>query len=162
MDRGASVKSVDQEEHNVEIIGGMQVQEIICVRLDYGEDFHRCIERVVREKDIQSGVILSGIGTFDRATIHHITHTEFPAVDRFVEMEGPIELCSVSGIIADYKPHMHCVMAIRGKELFSGHLEPGCNILYLGEVVIAKLSGRTLTRERHPQRGTPQLVAKPS
>ena len=144
----------------MEILDGIRIEEIICVRLDYGDDFHECIEQAAREKDIQTGAILSAIGTFDRANIHHITHTEFPAEDRFVQMEGPIELCSVSGVIADYKPHMHCVMAVRGRELFSGHLEPGCNILYLGEVVIAKLAGKPLARDRHPERGTPRLVAK--
>jgi predicted DNA-binding protein with PD1-like motif len=144
----------------METIDGMQLEEIICVRLDYGDDFHECIEQVARERDIQSGVILSGIGTFDRARIHHITHTRFPAEDKFVELEGPIELVSVSGIIADYQPHMHCTMAVRGDELFSGHLEPGCNILYLGEVVIGRLSGKRLTRDRHPERDTPRLVVK--
>jgi len=144
----------------MEILDGMHVEEIICVRLDYGDDFHKCIEQVAREKDIQTGVVLSGIGTFDVARIHHIVHTDFPAEDKFIEKEGPIELCSVQGIIADYKPHMHCTMALRGDELFSGHLEPGCSILYLGEVVIAKLSGKPLTRDRHPERGTPRLVAK--
>lgn len=144
----------------MEILDGMQIEEIICVRMDYGDDFHKVIEQVARRKDIQTGVILSAVGTFDRARIHHITHTDFPADDKFLEMEGPIELCSVSGVIADYQPHMHCTMALRGRELFSGHLEPGCNILYLGEVVIAKLSGKALTRDRHPTRGTPRLVVK--
>ena len=129
---------------------------------DYGDDFHECIERAAREKDIQSGAILSGIGTFYRARIHYITHTDFPAGNKFVELEGPIELCSVSGIIADHKPHMHCTMALRGDELFSGHLEPGCKILYLGEVVIARFSGKALTREKHPERGTPRLAVKGS
>jgi len=144
----------------MEILDGMRVEEIVCVRLDYGDDFHECIEEVCREKDIQSGVVLSGIGTFYRARIHYITHTDFPGEDKFVEMEGPIELCSVSGVIADHRPHMHCTMAVRGAEPFIGHLEPGCEVLYLGEVVIAKLSGKALTRDKHPVRGTARLVEK--
>ena len=144
----------------MQIIDGLQVTEIICVALEYGDDFQECIERVCRDKDVHSGVVLSGIGTFSRARIHYITHTDFPAEDRFVELEGPIELCSVSGVIADYKPHLHCTMAVRGSEPLIGHLEPGCRVLYLGEVVIARLSGKALTRDRHPVRGTPRLVEK--
>jgi len=144
----------------MEIIDGLKVQEVICVRLDYGDDFQKCIEQVARDKDVRSGVVVSGIGTFDRANIHHITHTEFPPEDKNVEMEGPIELCSVQGIIADYKPHLHCTMAVRGREPFDGHLEPGCNILYLGEVVVLKLSGKALARDKHPQRGTAMLVGR--
>ena len=144
----------------MEILDGMQMGEVVCLRLDFGDDFHESIERAAREKGIQSGVVLSGIGTFSRARIHHITHTRFPPEDRFVELEGPIELCSVSGIIADFKPHLHCTMAVRGSEPLIGHLEPGCRVLYLGEVVIAKLSGKALTRDRHPVRGTARLVQK--
>lgn len=142
------------------VLDGMEFEEIICVGLEYGDDFHECIEEVARNKDIQSGVILSAVGTFYEARIHYITHCEFPGDDKFVEMEGPVELCGVSGIIADYRPHMHCTMAARGEEMFVGHLEPGCKILYLGEVVIGKLAGRRLAREEHPEYGTPRLIDK--
>ena len=141
-------------------IDGMQIDEIICLYMEYGDDFHECVERAAREKDIQSGAILSGVGTFDRARIHYITHTGFPAEDKFVEIEGPVELCSVDGIIADHKPHMHCTMALRGNELFAGHLEPGCNVLYLAEVVIARFAGKQLERDKHPKLGTPRLKSK--
>ena len=141
----------------MDIIDGMRVAEIICVYMQYGDDFHECVERTAREKDIRAGAILSGIGTFDVARIHHITHTGFPAEDRFVEIEGPIELCSVDGVIADYRPHMHATMALRGGELFAGHLEPGCRVLYLGEVRIDVLSEGGFERRPHPERGTAQL-----
>ena len=99
----------------MEILDGMRIDEIICVRLDYGDDFLKCMEEVARAKDIQTGVIVSGIGTFDRARIHYITHTGFPGEDKIVELEGPIELASMDGIIADYTPHLHCSMAVRGE-----------------------------------------------
>ncbi len=143
----------------MDIIDGIVVQEIVCVYMERGDDFHECIERAARERGIRSGAILSGIGTFDQARIHHIVHTDFPAEDKFVTIEGPVELCSVDGIIANYAPHMHCTMALRGEELFAGHLEPGCRVLYLAEVVIAKFAGRHLERDRHPEHGTPRLTA---
>lgn len=73
-------------------------------------------------------------------------------------MEGPLELVSVSGLIADHKPHIHCTMAIRGNKMFTGHLEPGCKVLYLSEVAIGRLTGRPLKRIKHPEYGTPSLV----
>ena len=142
------------------VMDGMQIDEIICVYLEYGDDFLECVERACREKDVRSGVVLSAIGTFDRARIHYIKHTEFPPEDVFVDLEGPIELCSVDGVIAGGKPHLHTSMAVRGTEMFCGHLEPGCRILYLGEVVIAKLKGRPLARDRHPVHGTPRLTCE--
>lgn len=141
----------------MDTISDTEIEEIVNVYLEYGEDFHEGIEEVAQKENIHSGIILSGIATFDEAQIHHITDTEFPPNDEFVTLEGPIELCSVDGIIADYEPHMHCTMAVRGNELFSGHLEPGCNVLYLAEVAIAKLKGKPLKRETHPQYKTPRL-----
>jgi hypothetical protein len=144
----------------MDVMDGMQIEEILCVYMERGDDFHECVERVAEEKDIRAGAVLSGIGTFDVARIHHIAHTEFPAEDKFVTLEGPVELCSVDGIIADHKPHMHCTMALRGEELFAGHLEPGCRVLYLAEVVIARFSGKELERDRHPEHDTPRLKAR--
>jgi predicted DNA-binding protein with PD1-like motif len=144
----------------MDVYDGMAVDEIICVYMEYGDDFHECVERVAREKDIRAGAVLSAVGTFDQARIHHIVHTGFPAEDEFVTLEGPIELCSVDGVIADHKPHMHATMALRGDELFAGHLEPGCRVLYLAEAVIAKFAGRAFVRDRHPEHGTPRLTAE--
>ncbi len=144
----------------MDVIDRMKVDQVFCVYMEYGDDFHECIEKAARDRGIKAGAVLSGVGTFDRARIHHITDTEFPGADKFVEMEGPIELCSVQGVIADCKPHMHCTMALRGGELFAGHLEPGCRVLYLAEAVIAKFSGRDLVRDKHPKHGTPRLKAR--
>jgi len=144
----------------MDVIDGMRIDQIFCVYMEYGDDFCECIEKVAREKGIRAGAVLSGAGTFDRARIHHIAHTEFPSSNKFVELEGPIELCSVDGIIADCKPHLHCTMAVRGDELFAGHLEPGCKVLYLAEAVVAKFSGRDLERDTHPRYGIARLKAK--
>lgn len=144
----------------MEIIDGLRVEEIICLQLVYGDDFVECVERAAADKGIHSGVVVSGVGTFDRARIHYIKHTQFPAEDVFAELEGPIELCSVQGVIAGGVPHLHGTLAARGGEMLCGHLEKGCRILYLGEVVIARLGGRRLTRTRHPRYGTPCLSAE--
>jgi len=144
----------------MELIDGLRIAELVCVYMEYGDDFHECIERAARQRGIHSGAVLSGIGTFEKARIHYITHTGFPARDRVVELKGPIELCSVDGIIADYEPHMHCTMAVRGRKLFAGHLEPGCRVLYLAEAVLARFSGPALERDEHPELGTPRLRAR--
>jgi len=140
------------------VFDGMQIEEIVCVYMEYGDDFLECIEAAIREKEIETGAVLSGIGTFDSATVHYITHTGFPPKDKMVTIEGPVELCSVDGIIADGKPHLHCTMALRGERCLAGHLEPGCRVLYLAEAVIAKFSGRALTRDTHPEHGTGRLT----
>ena len=133
----------------MDIFDGGRLGEIFTLRLDQGEDVLGSIEAAAREKDIHSGIVLSGIGTLDRAQVHYITGTGYPAVDKFVEYEGPIELVSIDGIIAEHTPHLHTCISIEDKT-YMGHLEPGCRVLYLAEIAIARLEGVRLRRRPHP------------
>jgi len=144
----------------MEAIAGCRLGEVICLRLDYGEDVLEAVTRAAREHDLQSGVVISGIGTLYRAVMHMITTTSFPSVDQIVTMEGPLEVVSIDGIIADYQPHLHLAISdTRGA--YGGHLEPGCLTMYLCEIAIARLEGPRLHRVPHPETGIRQLQVKP-
>jgi len=123
---------------------------VIAIRLDQGEDVLASIEAAAKEKDIHTGIIVSGIGTLDRARLHYITHTGYPPKDEFVEYEGPIELLSMDGIIAEYLPHIHTCISIKDRT-YMGHLEPGCRVLYLAEIAIARVADMRLRRRPHPE-----------
>jgi predicted DNA-binding protein with PD1-like motif len=97
----------------VDVFAGGQISEVIAVRLDRGEDVLASLEAIAKERDLHTGVVLSGIGTLDRARLHHITHTGYPSENAFVEYEGPIELLSIDGIIADHVPHLHTCISIK-------------------------------------------------
>jgi len=140
----------------MQLMRGGHFTEIIAIRLDQGEDVLASVERVARETGCHTGVVLSGIGTLDRARLHHITHTGYPSVDEFVTYEGPIELLSVQGIIADYTAHLHTCISIK-EQTYMGHLEPGCRVLYLAEIALGVLEGMSLHRVAHPETGIKQL-----
>jgi len=140
----------------MDVFPGGRLTEVIALRLDQGEDVLHSIEAVARDKDVHAGVVLSGIGTLDRARIHHITHTGYPSVDEVVDHEGPIELLSVQGLIADYAAHLHTCISIKD-QTYMGHLEPGCRVLYLAEIAIGRLEGVRLRRVAHPETGIRQL-----
>ena len=70
--------------------------------------------------------------------------------DEFVTYEGPIELLSIDGIIADFTPHLHTCISIEDRT-YMGHLEPGCRVLYVAEIAIAKLDGIKLTRTKNAE-----------
>jgi predicted DNA-binding protein with PD1-like motif len=75
--------------------------------------------------------------------------TGYPPVEHYEKWEDkPLELASLDGIIADGIPHLHTVVSDHQKA-YAGHLEPGCRILYLGEIVIAEFVGTELTRIRN-------------
>lgn len=144
----------------MELFSGGRLGEVITLRLDQGEDVLGAIEGVARERDLHTGIVLSGIGTLDQACLHHITHTGYPSIDQFVQYDGPIELLSVQGLIADYTPHLHTCISIR-EQTYMGHLEPGCRVLYLAEIAVARLEGVRLHRVANPDTGIKQLRAAP-
>jgi hypothetical protein len=114
------------------------------------------ISLAAKRLDLHTGVIISGVGTLDRARLHHITHTSYPSENAFVEYEGPIELLSIDGIIAEYVPHLHTCISIKDAT-YMGHLEPGCRVLYLAEIAIARLDGLRLCRRVNSGTGISQL-----
>jgi predicted DNA-binding protein with PD1-like motif len=140
----------------LDVFAGGRISEVIALRLDQGEDVLASVEAAAREHDVHTGVVLSGIGTLDRARLHHITHTGYPSVNQFVEYEGPIELLSVQGMIADYTPHLHTCISIK-EQTYMGHLEPGCRVLYLAEIAIGRMEGARLHRVANPETGIKQL-----
>ncbi len=143
----------------MEVFPGGRLGEVIALRLDQGEDVLGAIEALAKERDLHTGIVLSGIGTLDQACLHHITHTGYPSIDQFVQYDGPIELLSVQGLIADYTPHLHTCISIK-EQTYMGHLEPGCRVLYLAEIALARLEGVRLRRVASPETGIKQLRAE--
>ena len=118
------------------------------LRLDAGDYLLESIEQFIKDEDIKNAVVVSGIGTLDYCVLHMVMTTGYPAVEHFERWEDkPLELSSLSGVIADGHPHLHTVVSDH-KVAFSGHVEPGCRILYLGEVVIAEIEGVAFKRVR--------------
>jgi predicted DNA-binding protein with PD1-like motif len=122
----------------MDIFSGGRLAEVIALRLDQGEDVLQSVEALARDKDIHTGIVLSGIGTL------------------FVEYEGPIELLSVQGLIAERAAHLHTCVSIKD-HTYMGHLEPGCRVLYLAEIAIGRLEGLRLRRVANPETGIKQL-----
>jgi len=123
------------------------------VRLDNGELFLESIRELCQKEGIDSAIVTSAIGTFTRFRYHWVTTTGFR------EVEGPLEVLAVQGIIAEGQPHLHAVVSSPDK-VYSGHVEDGCRVLYLIEMSIVEIAGAHLTRAPHPVRRTRLLRAK--
>jgi len=141
----------------MDIFPGGRIAEVVTLRLERGDDVLASIEKAAKESDVHTGIVISGAGTLDRARLHHVTHTRYPPKERFVEYEGPIELLSIDGIIAEYAPHLHTCISIE-ETTYMGHLEPGCRVLYLAEIAIARLEDVRLARRKDPDTGVNQLT----
>jgi len=118
----------------------------IVFRCDRGEDLLKTIERVASENNIVNGVIVSAIGTLEKCRIHRVTSKGLPPEEEYVEIDGPLEVNSVDGIIANGKLHAH-ISVSDNRGTYGGHLELGSPILYLAEIVLAEIVGASFNRE---------------
>jgi predicted DNA-binding protein with PD1-like motif len=125
--------------------------EIIVARLENGEDLLECLQKLCADHGIRNGVILSGYGTLGYASFFGLQSTEYPPPDfyRWRREEG-YELLNFTGVIADYQVHAHLTISTE-KGAVGGHMEKGCKVLTLAEVVIMKLENIKLKRMVDPR-----------
>ena len=138
---------------------GPGIAEVIALRLDEGDDIQACVEQVARERHLQGGAVISGIGTLKRARLHMVQTTGYPPREGFLDLTGPIEVSAIHGIIANGQPHLHITIADHEGQAYAGHLEPGCVTLYLCEIVIVWFADLPLQRVRNSETGISQLTA---
>jgi uncharacterized protein len=130
------------------VFGPSQIQEIYRVTLERDDLLLESIEKVIKEKKITDGQVLITAGSVQECRYHYVTTVDQKPKDEYRTIKGPYEILSSGGIIADGQPHIHISLGNQSKEALGGHLEPGCKILYLGEVTIVKYSGGpALTRK---------------
>ncbi|AEE96510.1 MULTISPECIES: PPC domain-containing DNA-binding protein [Mahella] len=130
----------------MEYFSTQQIGRTFVLRLDQGDMILENINELIAKEGIKDAVVISAIGTLDMCVLHMVTTTGYPAVEHFERWENkPLELSSIDGIIADSKPHLHAVVA-DSEKAYSGHLENGCRVLYLAEIVIMELKSMDLTR----------------
>jgi predicted DNA-binding protein with PD1-like motif len=120
--------------------------EVIAIGLEPGDKLLESVEEAVHKHDMQNGVVVSGIGTLKSCRMHYVEHAGFPPSDRFFTVEKPLELVSLSGIIAHGQPHLHVVVSYRDEEVYAGHLENESEVLYLAELVILKFNDLRMAR----------------
>jgi hypothetical protein len=120
--------------------------QLVIVALEPGEMLLESVREAIRKHDIQSGAVVSGIGTLKTCRLHYIEHTEFPPKDKCFTLKVPLELVSVSGIIADGEPHLHVVVSCGEGHVWAGHLEPESEVAYLAEIAILKFNDLAMVR----------------
>lgn len=122
-----------------------QYGRTVIIHLGKGEPVLESLKQEIDRLGIRSGILLSAIGSLRRACLHVITNTEDLSVNRYITVENPIELGAAQGLIIDGEPHFHLTISEPGG-LYSGHMEPGCEVQYLAEFAILELPALEVTR----------------
>ncbi|MCX8107457.1 MAG: DNA-binding protein [Verrucomicrobiae bacterium] len=118
---------------------------VVILGFNRGEKLLEGIRERLKGLGIKNAVLVSAIGTFEKARFHRITTTQPKPQDEIIEIEGPMELAAVDGIVADGEPHFHVVFQDMNRT-YAAHLEDGCVVCYLAEVVLAEIRGVELVR----------------
>ncbi len=134
--------------------------EVVTISIEPGEMLLETIQEALKKHSIKNGVVISGIGTLKSCHLHYVTHCDFPPSNRFFTIEKPLELSSISGIIADGEPHLHVVASYADEKTYTGHLEDSSQVLYLVEVTILVFNDLQMTRHFDRQRGIRLLGPK--
>jgi predicted DNA-binding protein with PD1-like motif len=125
-----------------------QIASIYRLGLNPGDLLLESIEKFIKDKGIQDGAILTGIGSLGECTFKFPEKAESPPTVKSETYQGPLEMTGMQGIIADFEPHLHLAVAEHGHErIIGGHLGPNCKVLYLAEITIAKFTGPPMTRK---------------
>lgn len=123
----------------------------VVVRLEYGELLLESLREIVRCEGIRNGVILSGFGSLYRSAFSGLLTAKYPPTKFYRDRrEKGLEVLNITGVIADYHVHAHLTLCERDGA-FGGHLEEGCRVLSLCEIVLAEVKGIRLKRLFDPK-----------
>jgi len=118
---------------------------IVFLSLHHGDDVLNSINRLVKEADLQNGVMMTGLGSLTNGHFHVIASNNYPPGDTFIKLDGPLEVAQIAGIIAGGEPHLHLTLLDKEHKTWGGHLEPGCEVLTLCEMSIQRVDGVPMT-----------------
>jgi uncharacterized protein len=121
-------------------------------RLKSGEDLFDSIEAFVKEKHIEAGCILSGVGSLTRATLR-LANREFLS-----EYDGHFEIVSITGTVSIHGSHLHISISDGDGKTIGGHFESGCKIYTTAEIVIAVFKDVIYKREFAEDSGYDELT----
>ena len=113
----------------------------ITFRLKPGQDLFDSIEDLLKEKDVQAGVVLSGVGS--------LTHAVLRLADRdfFTEYDGHFEIVSMTGTVSLHGSHLHAAISDENGRTIGGHLVSGCKVYTTAEIVLGVFDDVVYRRE---------------
>ena len=123
-----------------------------CIRLKRGEDLMESIKRVCKDKNIQAGIVLSGVGCILRGRIRDASGVTIR------EITDHCEIVSLNGTVSAERCHIHIALSKEDMSTIGGHLCAGCIVNTSCELVIGELPGISYGVEEDPETGYDELI----
>lgn len=135
----------------------VEKKNIVFARLFPGEDVNKELIELCKKHDIESGVIISGIGQFKKVELGYFKCKGDYSHETF---EKPLEVLSLNGNICkienEYVLHIHAVLSDDKKNAIGGHFINAI-VSVTGEIVILK-TNVTFKRETDEDTGLKNMV----
>lgn len=125
---------------------------MIISRLMPGEDLKEGIININSQNKIKSGIIVCIVGSLNSATLRM-------ASKKIMTFNGPFEIVSAEGTIAENGIHVHIAISDEDGRVIGGHLKKGCIIKTTAEICVLK-SYNHLNRVFDPVTGYRELVVE--
>jgi predicted DNA-binding protein with PD1-like motif len=124
------------------------------VRLLPGDDLRAALQAAVAARGFSAAFVLAGIGSLRPARVR-LAGAESP-----LQLDGDLELLSLSGTIAANGVHLHLSVADADGRVIGGHAATGCIVRTTAEVLLALLPGWDFVREADVSTGWSELVVR--
>jgi predicted DNA-binding protein with PD1-like motif len=123
-------------------------------RLKPGEDLREGIEKLVKEKDIKAGWLVTCAGSL---TDYSIRFANQPGSSTGT---GHFEIVSLTGTVSINGSHLHISISDSAGRTIGGHLLPGCKIYTTAEIVLQSTDKYEFTREKDGSTSWDELQVK--
>ena len=121
-------------------------------RLGPGQDLKAEIQKLVSEKKITAGAIITCVGSLKFACLRMAGES---SPSTFSEK---FEIVSLVGTVSINGSHLHISLSDSQGKMRGGHLLGGCQVNTTAELVIGEIEGLTFSRETDTTTGYKELV----
>ncbi|MBD2539122.1 PPC domain-containing DNA-binding protein [Coleofasciculus sp. FACHB-SPT36] len=130
--------------------------KVFAIRLKPDQDLKKSLQDFAIKQNLQSGFILTGVGSLKKATLRFANHRYSTAFnDNF-------EIISLNGTLEAAGIHLNIAIANKEGKTIGGHLMEGCIIYTTAEIVIGVSEEFTFLRTMDEQTGYKELEIFPN
>jgi len=129
--------------------------KILAIRLKPDEDLKQSLRCFVEENNIESGFIVTAVGSLKQANLRFANQDESQVfVDKF-------EIVSLVGTLSTHGSHLHICLSDKDGQTIGGHLVNGCIIYTTAEIVIGTSEDFIFKRKVDEMTGYQELEIQP-
>jgi predicted DNA-binding protein with PD1-like motif len=126
------------------------MRELSC-RLKRGSDLKETIEKICIDNNVDTAVILSGVGCLYQIRIR------LAKAEGFLEDRNDYEIVSLNGTVSKGQAHIHIALSDETGKTIGGHLSEGCLVNTTCELVMGVLEEYSSERQYDQETGYDEI-----